>query len=104
MSSLTLPFRLSAMYADSTPDMVAAVVAKAVWIHGTSQADCGKPEVETSKQPVALATTTGLSVASRTCLATMGSAQPAHSRWPSVSLTGLSDISFIEIKASPPGS
>ena len=42
--------------------------------------------VETSKQPVALDTTTGFSVAISICLAMIGSAQPAQRRWPSVNL------------------
>ena len=56
------------------------------------------------KQPVAFDTTTGLSVAIRTCRAMVGSEQPGQSRWPSVNLSGLSLSSLMDIIASPPRS
>ena len=60
-------------------------------------------EVDTSKQPVAFDTTTGFSVAISTCLAMIGSAQPAQRRWPSVNLVSCLDSSFKDaLKSAPP--
>ena len=42
--------------------------------------------VDTSRQPVAAATTTGSEVPMSTWRTTMGAPQPAHMRWPPASL------------------
>jgi len=99
----SLPWRFSELYAASTPLMVAGAFSKAVCIHGTFQEVNGYMLVETSKHPVALATTTGLSVAMSTWRAMIGSAQPAQRRCPSTSRSSVW-LSCFRFKASPPGS
>jgi hypothetical protein len=60
-------------------------------------------EVETSKQPVAFATTMGFWVAINICLAMIGSVHPAQRRWPSVNLVSCLESSFNDaLKSAPP--
>jgi len=73
------------LYAASMPLQVAAEFSNAECMKGTFHAEYGNIVVETSRQPVAHVTTTGLpSVAMSTCLATVPAPQPAQSRWPPV--------------------
>src|SRR5512143_837456 len=82
MSFLILPFLRSARYIVSMPDAVAAAFSKALCIQGTCHAVYGNRQVETSRQPVAFAITTGSSQASSTCRTTVGAPQPEHMRCP----------------------
>ena len=79
-SSFILPCLIKLLYAASTPEHVAAEFSNALWKNGVFQAVYGNTEGETSKQPVALTTTTGIfSAAIRVCLATTPAPQPAQS-------------------------
>src|SRR3970040_4516 len=79
---LSFPCFRSDRYIVSMPEAVAAAFSKALAIHGTCQAVYGKRHVETSRQPVAFAITTGSSMASSTWRTTVGAPQPEHMRCP----------------------
>src|SRR3990172_6369191 len=89
ISFLSLPCFRSDRYMVSMPEAVAAAFSKALCIHGTFQAVYGNRQVETSRQPVALAITTGPSMAIRTWRTMAGAPQPEHMRCPPVSRPGL---------------
>src|SRR5512143_1510429 len=94
MSFLILPFLRSARYIVSMPDAVAAAFSKALCIQGTCHAVYGNRQVETSRHPVALAITTGSSIASSTCRTTVGAPLPEHTRCPPERLSFLWDRDF----------
>src|SRR5512147_1591789 len=89
ISFLSLPCLRSDRYIVSIPEAVAAAFSNALCIQGTFQAVYGNRQVETSRQPVAFAITTGSSMAIRTWRTMVGAPQPEHIRWPPVSMTGL---------------
>ena len=66
----------SARYALSTPLAAAAAFSNATWSQGTFHAVVGKRVVATSRQPVALMTTTGVSIVSTIVRTTIGMPQP----------------------------
>jgi len=86
----------------TTPEIAAAAFSKAMWTHGTFHALNGKIVVETSRQPVALATRTGFSVDIRTCRTAIGSPQPGQRRWPPVRRTSRCDNCFRFAISYPP--
>src|SRR5512135_403818 len=94
MFFLSLPCFRSDRYMVSMPEAVAAAFSKALCIHGTRQAVYGKRQVETSRQPVAFAITTGSSMARSTCRTTVGAPQPEHMRCPPERLSFLWDRDF----------
>src|SRR5512139_634071 len=94
ISFLSFPCLRSERYMVSMPAAVAAAFSKALCIHGTCQAVYGKRQVETSRQPVAFAITTGSSMASSTCRTTVGAPQPEHMRCPPDRLSFLCDRDF----------
>src|SRR5512147_1027808 len=89
ISFLSLPCLRSDRYIVSIPEAVAAAFSKALCIHGTLQAVYGNRQVETSRQPVAFAITTGSSMAIRTWRTMVGAPHPEHMRCPPVRCSGL---------------
>ena len=65
--------------AAAMPVATAAVLPNSEWIHGSCHEVSGYGVENTSRQPVALAATTGSSIALRIILTTTGAVQPAHS-------------------------
>src|SRR3990172_383709 len=94
ISFLSLPCLRSDRYMVSMPEAVAAAFSKALCIQGTRQAVYGNRQVETSRQPVAFAMTTGSSMASSTWRTTVGAPQPEHMRCPPESRSFLCDRDF----------
>src|SRR5512147_3351829 len=94
ISFLSLPCLRSDRYIVSIPEAVAAAFSNALCIHGSCQAVYGNRQVETSRQPVAFAITTGSSIASSTCRTTVGAPQPEHMRCPPHRLSFLWDRDF----------
>src|SRR5574342_976470 len=94
ISFLSLPCLRSDRYIVSIPEAVAAAFSNALCIHGTCQAVYGNRQVETSRQPVAFAITTGSSIAISTWRTMVGAPQPEHIRCPPVRSVGLFESDF----------